>query len=653
MLEPPLRPPRARGPRPLTRAAALLASAALAVSLAPAASALGEDGPFEFPAQTQTLSMIPGTVTRIPLRALVADDVEDQVDLDSARLAVPEELDEAVRSTMELGEDSLSIAVAGEGTWTLLGQELVFTPLLGVQGPSTPIALTVGGLHDSRSLPVVLKPELLELEQLDAHGSAGEATTVELPDDVPEDGAVRLELADLPAGSTVDLAGSRATVPDQGAWQLSSDRRSLTHTPAGPGLGRQLDPVLYVVEDEEGAVERAGQVTLTIPIISDLDRSAPFGEDIVFVVGEGQQNVDPTTLRLEPLGDQAAYEASADGTRVTERDVGVWTLDRATATVRFAPESDQVRLVAPMGITGGDGEGATAATALLSTAYPVLFSRQQAALPGTEIVFDLSTGIRDVRSDSLRFDAADAPDGADVSADGTTLMVPDQGTWRIDLESRTVTLTPQEGFEGTADPVAITARGVYADNPVSASLTAIYSPIVATLRDDEARTAPGRPVSVDVLGNDTAGSGSQPLEPATVEISALEATNLADLRDGRGKRLVIPGEGEFTVSGNGAVTFTPEEGFSGRTSTITYHVVDSAGIPAQASLAVDVDPDLDAAGESGPEVSGINSVLAGLMPSSPSTALVFGTIVMLLLFGGAISLWTGTRSEVDRRDWED
>ena len=246
-----------------------------------------------------------------------------------------------------------------------------------------------------------------------------------------------------------------------------------------------------------------------------------------------------------------------------------------------------------------------------------------------------------------------APEGAEVSADGTTLTVPDQGTWRIDLESRTVTLTPQEGFEGTADPVAITARGVYADNPVSASLTAIYSPIVATLRDDEARTAPGSPVSVDVLGNDTAGSGSQPLEPATVEISALEATNLADLRDGRGKRLVIPGEGEFTVSGNGAVTFTPEEGFSGRTSTITYHVVDSTGIPASASLAVDVDPGLAAAGEPGPEVSGINSVLAGLMPSSPSTALVFGTIVMLLLFGGAISLWTGTRSEVDRRDWED
>lgn len=667
MLEPPPRPPRARGarpqnretrpltrgPRPLTRAAALLASAVLAVSLAPAVSALGEDGPFEFPAETQTLSMIPDAVTRIPLRALVADDVEDQVDLDSARLAVPEELDEATRATMELGEDSLSIAVAGEGTWTLLGQELVFTPLTGVEGPTTPIALTVGSLHDSRSLPVVLTPELLELDEVDLHGSAGETTTVELPGDVPDDGTVRLELADLPAGSTVGIDGSRATVADQGTWQLSSDRRSLTHTPAGPDLGHQPDPILYVVEDEEGAVERAGRVSLTIPIISDLDRSAPFGEDIVFVVGEGQQLVDPTTLRLEPLGDQEAYESSADGTRVIEKGVGVWTLDRATATVRFAPESADVRMVAPMGITGGDGEGATAATALLSTAYPVLFSRQQAALPDTEMVFDLTTGIRDVRSDSLRFDAAEIPEGSELSADGTTLTVPEQGTWTIDLESRTVTLTPQEGFEGTADPVGITARGVYADNPVQATLTAIYSPVIATMRDDEARTAPGGPVSVDVLGNDTAGSGSQPLEPSTVQISALEATNLADLRDGRGTRLVIPGEGEFTVSGNGAVTFTPEEGFTGRTSTITYHVVDSTGIPARASLAVDVDPGLAAAPEDRPEITGINSVLVGLMPSSPSTALVFGTIVMLLLFGGAIALWTGSRIEADRRDWGD
>jgi CshA-type fibril repeat protein len=653
VLEPPPRPPRARGTRLPARAAALLASAAHAASLALPAAALGEDGTFEFPAQTQTLEMIPGAVTRIPLLALIADDVEDEVDLDSARLDVPQDLAADLRSRMEPGEDSLSIAVAGEGTWTLLGTELVFTPLDGIDGPSTPIALTIGGDGGSRSLPVVLTPELLDLEELEVHGSAGETTSVQLPADLPADGTVRLELTGLPAGSTVGLDGSRATVAEQGTWQLSSDRRTLTHTPAGPDLGRQLNPIHYVVENADGVVERAGRVTLTIPIISDLDRSAPFGEDIVFVVGEGQQNVDPTTLRLEPVGDQGAYEASADGTRVIEQGVGVWTLDRTAATVRFAPESAEVREVAPMGITGGDGEGASAATALLSTAYPILVPRAQAAPPGAEIVFDLSTGIRDVRSESLRFGTAAVPEGATVSADGSELVVPGEGTWRIDLESRSVVMTPEADFTGSASPVTVEARGVYADNPVEATMQAIFSPVIATLRDDEARTAPGSPVPVDVLGNDTAGSGSQPLEPGSVEISSLSATNVSELEGGRGKRLVIPGEGVFTVGGNGTVTFAPEEGFAGRTSTIVYHVVDSAGSPAHASLAVDVDPGLGAGAEQGPEITGINSLLAGLMPSSPSTALVFGTIVMLLLFGGAVSLWTGTRIEADRRDWED
>lgn len=650
---PPRRPLSSLLHRPLGRVAALAAAGALAAVTALPAAALGEDGPFDFPAETQSLEMIPGSVTRIPLRALVQDDVEAEVDLDAARLAVPEDLAPGLAERMQLDTDSRSIVVEDEGTWSLLGQDLVFTPLVGVDGPTLPISLTVGSLHDSRSLPVVLTPELLELEEISVHGSAGAPTAVGLPGAVPADGTVRLELAGLPAGSTVVEDGSRAIVPSQGTWQLSEDRTALTHTPAGPGLGRQLDPVRLVVEDEEGAVERAARVTLTVPIISDLDWSAPYGEDIVFVVGEGQQYVDPTTLRLQPLGDQESYEASADGTRVVVAGEGVWVLDRTAATVRFSPESAEVHQTAPMRISGGDGEGATAATALLSTAYPVLTSRAQASAPGAETTFDLSTGIRDVRSDSLRFASDALPEGATLTADDTVLAVPGEGIWRIDLENRAVVMTPQDGFSGAATPVRVTARGVYADNPVEATLEAVYSPVIATLRDDEARTPPEQTVTVDVLANDTAGSAAQPLDPASLRIGSLAAVNVSELEDGRGQRLVIPGEGVFTVDGNGAVAFTPAEGFTGRTSTIAYDVVDSAGVPAHASLVVNVDPGITVGAEQGAQVSGINSLLVGLMPSAPSTAFVFGTIVMLLLFGGAVSLWTGARMEADRRDWED
>ncbi|MGO1228103.1 MAG: Ig-like domain-containing protein [Brachybacterium sp.] len=647
------RPSRAHPGILVARVSALCAAGMLALSTALPAAALGEDGPFAFPAETRTLDMVPGAVTRIPLIALIEDDLEPQVSLGSARLAVPQDADEGLRAQMALGEDSRSIVIAGEGTWTLLGDDLVFQPQIGVDAPSTPIALTIGGFHDSRSLPVVLTPEALELEEVGAHGSAGVPIRIDVEGSVPADGSVRLELAGLPAGSTVLSDGSRATVPDQGVWQLSADGDALTHTPSGVGLGRQLDPIRFVVEDGEGAAVRAGQVMLTLPIISDLSWSAPYGEDILFVVGEGQQFVDPSTLRLQPLGDPASYETSADGARVLVPGEGTWVLDRAAATVRFSPESAEVRKTAPMGITGGDGEGATAATALLSTAYPILLSRAQAGLPGEPISFDLGSGIRDVRSDSLQFDPGLIPEQARVSADGTTLTIPGQGIWQIDVASGIVVMTPEEGFAGAAIPVDVTARGVYADNPVDATLEAVFSPVIATLRDDESRTAPQSPVTVDVLGNDTAGSSSQPLVPESVQISSLAATNLSQLEESRGTRLLIPGEGEYTVAGNGAVTFVPEEGFTGRTTVITYHVVDSEGIPVQANLVIDVDPDLTAAAEAGSEVSGINSLLIGLMPSSPSTAAVFGTVVMLLIFGGGVSLWIGMRMEADRRAWED
>src|SRR5699024_8572435 len=100
-----------------------------------------------------------------------------------------------------------------------------------------------------------------------------------------------------------------------------------------------------------------------------------------------------------------------------------------------------------------------------------------------------------------------------------------------------------------------------ADNLVHAAVDVVVSPVVATPRDDEGRTAPQEPVTVDVLRNDTAGSGDQPLEPESLRISSLAATNLSELDDGSGTRLMVPGEGTFTVGETGTVTFEPVEGF--------------------------------------------------------------------------------------------
>lgn len=624
----------------------------LTLSFGGPAAALGEDGPFELPISTQTVSVVPGAVTTTPLEALLEDELESELELASARLAIPTGLEGADRERLQLGEDARSLTVAGEGTWSLLDTDLVFTPAEGFDGALTPVALSIDSVHGTRSLPTVLGTESIELQEIAAQGSAGVPTTVGTDVEVPGTARAVLLLDGMPAGTTLVSDGSRLTIPEQGSWEIEADGSAITHTPAGPGLGYQPDPIQFAVLDKEGATLAAGRVSLTVPIISDLYRSALYGEDIVFAVGEGQQFVDPQTLRLEPLPGSEGAQVDEDGTEVVVPEQGVWTLDRETATVRFSPFSADVRITAPMSVTGGT-DGLEAAPALLDTAYPVLVDRSRAEAPGSQVQFDLASGARDVLSDSLRFDVESLPEGAEVSADGTEVMVPGQGTWRIDLEARTVTMTPEDNFVGTASPVGIAAVGIHANNPVRATLEATITPVIATLRDDEVRTAPGSPVSVDVLRNDTAGAASRPLVPSSVELRSLSATNLHELEEGRGTRLVIPSEGTYVVEDNGSITFTPQDGFTGRGTPVKYLVTDSEGISFAASLTVEVDPALTAAKAGHNEASGINSLLLGLLPSSRSTSLIFGTIVLLLMFGGGVSLWIGTRMVADRRMWQD
>ena len=74
--------------------------------------------------------------------------------------------------------------------------------------------------------------------------------------------------------------------------------------------------------------------------------------------------------------------------------------------------------------------------------------------------------------------------------------------------------------------------------------------------DDTDTTAYETPVTVGVLGNDTAGDVAVPLDATTVV--------LFDPADSTYKTSVtIPGEGTYAVQSDGTVTFTPATGFFG------------------------------------------------------------------------------------------
>ncbi|MCS6712123.1 cadherin-like domain-containing protein [Brachybacterium sp. EF45031] len=642
------RPPlRTAGTR-VVAAAALVAAPILLGPTAPAAHALGEDGPFPLPLATTRLSVVDGGTTRTSISGLLADDAEPELVPASARLVVPSSLPEERAAAIDVSRDALTMSVPQEGTWRIEDGWLYFTPVLGFSGDPTPIALTVKATSGAWSLPTVVQPVGVFPAAHVMRVSGGEPFVVDLRRADPQaaQGALRLTLDGLAAGATVTRDGTRVVVPEEGAWTLDRETATVSFEPSTLRPMGQLSPVRYVSEDEQGLPLRYGEISTSAPVIPDLTRAAPYGQRLEFEVSESAQFIDFTTLQLVPQASEA--QASPTGDVVTVPGQGEWALDRVAARVVFVPESAEVRRVSPMGLRGSDGAEAESAIALLEVGYPGLLDRYVATRTGQTVDLEPLAGSANVRAESLRFDPAGLPSGARIEGGGLQVTVPGQGVWRIDEATRSATFDPDPGFAGNPDPVTVSGQGLFSDGTATARLHVAQAPQVPILRDDVVRGPVGTPLSVDLLANDTAAGGDTPLLPDTVRLRSLRAANVEQLENATGTRIVIPEEGTYTVSPDGRLTFTPVEDFTGHGTPLEYTVEDRTGGRVTATITVDADPSLPAGMASEqPDVAGTTTMLQGVMPGSPMTFAVYSTVTLMLTFAGAVSVWIGNRMQWD------
>ncbi|MGI9334423.1 MAG: Ig-like domain-containing protein, partial [Gammaproteobacteria bacterium] len=165
-----------------------------------------------------------------------------------------------------------------------------------------------------------------------------------------------------------------------------------------------------------------------------------------------------------------------------------------------------------------------------------------------------------LQADSVVF--VNAPTGATLSADAKTLSIPGEGEWTV-VGNGTVTFTPVAGFTDAPTPVQYTVDDAAGNtsSPATISLEDAAGPPTA----DDTGQFTGVPVTLEVLANE---SGAEGLDPATVQIVGTSH---------EGERLHVPGEGTWTVDrATSALTFTPEAGFNGQPSPISYTVRDTA-----------------------------------------------------------------------------
>jgi CshA-type fibril repeat protein len=310
------------------------------------------------------------------------------------------------------------------------------------------------------------------------------------------------------------------------------------------GTTKQDDPVTLdpLANDQPG--QGTGLDPLSVVLIDPSDGSL---KKVVTIVGQGTYHVNPDgTVGFDPL---PAFTGTA--TKLTYR-VSDWfdQATRSTITITvtpIVPTAEDDTATSPYGVTA---------------AVKVLANDKPGDLSAPLVVGSL-----------LLKDPADG-------LFKTAVTIKDEGVYTA--RAGVVVFVPVTGFSG---PGTALAYQVADDNGTTATATVwITVGLPPVAQPDNASTVQNVTVSVNVLSNDSPGTGAK-LDPSSVVVSAPDLPRAAA---SFGKTVTIPGQGTYTVQQTGAIQFDPVPAFHGQGRLIQYKVTDSQRNSASSTLGIAV-----------------------------------------------------------------
>uniref|UniRef100_UPI002635AD03 Ig-like domain-containing protein n=1 Tax=uncultured Sulfitobacter sp. TaxID=191468 RepID=UPI002635AD03 len=328
---------------------------------------------------------------------------------------------------------------------------------------------------------------------------------------------------------------------------------TVTFTPAENFTGEAT--ITYTVTDPDGASDTGEAVVDVTPVndapdaVDDAD-TTPFATPVTVDLLANDTDVDNTAAELSVV---SATVPAEQGTLTPNAD----------GTFEFTPADGFTgEAVITYTITDGDLTDTAIHTVTVAEGIgPEAFDDAATTPEDTAVVVDLRGN---------DFDGNDPLEDLVLS----DITVPAEQGSVVDNGDGTVTFTPAENFNGEATiTYTITDPTGLSDSAEAVvTVTPEIDPPVAV--DDAATTLEDTAVVVDLRGNDT--------DPD----DAVEDLVLSDI--------TVPAEqGTVVDNGDGTVTFTPAENFTGE-ATITYTVTDPDGAFDTGEAVVDVTPVNDA-----------------------------------------------------------
>ena len=466
-------------------------------------------------------------------------------------------IDETVDPTFEDGSKEKSIP--GQGTYTIAPDGTVtFTP--DKQFVGNPAPVTVKRV-DKNGTPVTAtySPEFTKVTP------TGTGATSTGPQGVPQTGTPTFQGGDplVPIDETVEPTfedGSKEkSIPGQGTYTISPDG-TVTFTPDKQFVGSP-DPVTVKRVDKNGTPVTATYtptVTKVTPTSTNATSTGPQGVP---------QTGTPTFTEgnpLVPIDDTKPMTFEDGQSTKTVPGVGEYSIN-PDGSITFTPEKQYVGTPDPVTVKRVDKNGTPVTATYTPTVTKVTPTSTNATSTGPQGLPQTGTPTFQGGDPLVPIDETVDPTFEDGSKEKS---IPGQGTYTIAPDG-TVTFTPDKQFVGKPTPVTV-KRVDKNGTPVTATYSPEFTKVTPTGKDTS---------SVNIKGLVQTGTptfeGGNPLVP-------IDETVVATFEDGSTEK-VIPGEGTYTISPDGTVTFTPEADFVGKGTGVTIVRKDKNGTPVTAS----------------------------------------------------------------------
>ena len=333
--------------------------------------------------------------------------------------------------------------------------------------------------------------------------------------------------------------------------------------------------------DVQGKVQTSSIVLDTEETGDDKGKTVNFNKGIEQGPKGERTELNPDTLTL-------LNEAGEEVTSVTTPQ-GKYELDKANKTITFTPNKDFAGEATPVKVQIKDVNGTKVETTYTPTVIEVTPTGKDSATTGPQGIAQTSPIVFNQKDEAdnttvnfetgherveLKQDTLTLVNGNGEKV--TTITVPEVGTY--ELKDGAITFTPVKTFTGTAEGVT-----VQVEDENGKVVTKKYTPTVTPV------TPEGTPAETTGIQGATQ-EGTPTFKPGNPNVPINE--EVAPTLEGANPegKVVVPGEGTYTVDKDGKVTFTPEPQFTGTAKGVTVKRVDKNGTPVTAKYTPTVTP---------------------------------------------------------------